>query len=319
MGIYFFYGDEDYLIDAELKKFRDKLDANFSAMNYTTYSKLPYADLISIIRTQPMMFGKMMIVINCLDLLSASLDDKQIKEISSALECNTDMLDIFFVAKYPRDDKKKKPDTRRKIYKLLSKYNKQEFATIPTYKTAELVKHINDMAKSKNIKVNNDAAMLIIENKGNNLREFDVELDKLQLLAYPNKTITKEMVNKICISNEDIFNLTDYIMAGNKGKALLEMKRLLDKKHPLEILAPVQTLLKKWIFFKLNSKTMSCAEMGHKIGMNEFAIKKTLEKLKNIKVKNLVDLRKHLTEAEYRIKSGQAYSPEEELENAIIR
>ena len=90
MGIYFFYGDEDYLIDAELKKFRDKLDANFSAMNYTTYSKLPYADLISIIRTQPMMFGKMMIVINCLDLLSASLDDKQIKEISSALECNTD-------------------------------------------------------------------------------------------------------------------------------------------------------------------------------------------------------------------------------------
>ena len=59
--------------------------------------------------------------------------------------------------------------------------------------------------------------------------------------------------------------------------------------------------------------------MGHKIGMNEFAIKKTLEKLKNIKVKNLVDLRKHLTEAEYRIKSGQAYSPEEELENAIIR
>ena len=130
---------------------------------------------------------------------------------------------------------------------------------------------------------------------------------------------TKEMVNEICISNEDIFNLTDYIMAGNKGKALLEMKRLLDKKHPLEILAPVQTLLKKWIFFKLNSKTMSCAEMGHKIGMNEFAIKKTLEKLKNIKVKNLVDLRKHLTEAEYRIKSGQAYSPEEELENAIIR
>lgn len=319
MAVYFFYGDEDYLIDTELQKFRSKLDENFSAMNYALHDKLSFPDLVSVLRTQPMMFGKMMIVINCFDLLSASLEDKQIEEISSALNNNTDMLDIFFVAKYPKEDKKKKPDSRRKIFKLLSKFNKQEFSSIPTYKTAELISWINKMGKEKGITVQTDAANLIIENVGNDLRQYNIELDKLQLLAYPNKTVTKEMVNEVCISNQDLFNLTDYIMAGKKGKALLEMRRLLDKKHPMELLAPIQTLLKKWIFLKLNSKNMSCAELGHQTGQHEFVVKKTLEKLKNIKAKELVDLRKNLTEAEYRIKTGQAFNPVEELENAIIR
>ena len=53
--------------------------------------------------------------------------------------------------------------------------------------------------------------------------------------------------------------------------------------------------------------------------MHEFLVKKTLEKLKNTPAKTLVELREHLTEAEYKIKTGQAISPVEELENAIIR
>ena len=200
MGIYFFYGDEDYLIDKELKKFRDKLDKNFSEMNYVVYDELSYTDLISVLRTQPMMFGEMMIVINTRklfstgrnreSLLSASLDDNQIKEIESALENNNDMLNIFFVEKYTDNDKTKKPDSRRKIYKVLSKYTTQNFPTIPTYKTTELSNIINSMAKEKKVKLTSDAVIKLIESKGNNLREYDKELEKLQLLAYPETTIT---------------------------------------------------------------------------------------------------------------------------------
>ena len=47
--------------------------------------------------------------------------------------------------------------------------------------------------------------------------------------------------------------------------------------------------------------------------------RKDMVKMKNTKVKYLVDLRKNLTEAEYKIKSGQSFKPEEELENALIR
>ena len=329
MGVYFFYGDEDYLIDQELKKFRSKLDANFSEMNYVVHNELTYPDLISVLRTPPMMFGKMMIVINCaelikegnkkVDLLSASLDDSQIEEISASLENNNEMLDIFFVSRYPRDDKKKKPDARRKIYKTLSKYNPKEFSSIPTYKKEDLISIINKMAKEKEINVEKEAALALIDCKGNNLRDYDTELDKLLLLAYPKNIITQQMVDEICSSTQDLFNLTDYIMEGEKGKALIELRKLLDKKEPMELLYPIQTMLKKWIYMKLNAGKIGNREIGQKLGMHEYVVQKTLGKMKNTKVKTLVDLRNNLAMTEYKIRSGKSINPQEDLENAIIR
>ncbi|MCR5265938.1 MAG: DNA polymerase III subunit delta [Cyanobacteria bacterium RUI128] len=329
MSVYFFYGDEDYLIDKELEKYRAKLDKNFSEMNYTVYDKLEYPDLVSVLRTQPMMFGKMMIVINTHklfksgnkreSLLSASLDDKQISEISAALEDNSEMLDIFFVEKYDRDDKKKAPDSRRKIFKTLSKFNTQTFPSIQKYKTAELISWITKIAKDKKLKINHDAAEALIMAKGNNLREYDTELSKLSLLAHPENIITKQMVNEICTSNEDLFNLTDFIIDNDYGKAMIELRQLLETRHPLEVLVPLQTMLKQWIYMKLHCKTMSHKEIGDKLGrMHEYRVKVTLDKLRNTKLKTLVDLKTRITEAEYKIKTGQVFSPQEELENAII-
>ncbi len=318
MAIYFFYGDEDYLIDEELKSYRSKLDSNFSAMNYTVYDNPSYPDLIAALRTQPMMFGKLMIVINCDKLLSSSLEDSQIKEIESALEGNTENLDIFFVAKYPRNEGKK-PDSRKKIYKVISKYNTKEFPTIKTYKTAELINWINKEAKKHSITLDNNAANILIEQIGNNLREFAIELEKLALLAYPEKKITSDMVKKICISNQDLFNFTDYIMKNDKGKALKELQLLLDKKHPLEILAATQTMLRKWILIKLKSSTMPPSEISKLVGQHEFVVKQTIQKLKNTQLKNLVHLKESLTDAEYKIKSGASLDIISEVENAIIR
>ena len=318
MGIYFFYGDEDYLIDEELKSYRNKLDDNFSAMNYTVYDNPNYPDLIAILRTQPMMFGKLMIVINCEKILSSSLEDSQLKEIEASLASNTDNLDIFFVAKYPRNEGKK-PDSRKKIYKILSKYNSKEFPTIKTYKTAELINWINKEGKKHNITLDSAAANILVEQIGNNLREFSIELEKLALLAYPEKKITSDMVKKVCISNQDLFNFTDYIMKNEKGKALKELRMLLDKKHPLEILAATQTMLRKWILIKLKSSTMPPSEISKLVGQHEFVVKQTIQKLKNTQLKNLVHLKEMLTDAEYKIKSGQSIDIISEVECAIIR
>ncbi len=57
-----------------------------------------------------------------------------------------------------------------------------------------------------------EAIELLIEQIGNNLRQFDGELDKLKLIAYPEKLITRKMVEDIAISNQDLFNITEMIM-----------------------------------------------------------------------------------------------------------
>ena len=160
--------------------------------------------------------------------------------------------------------------------------------------------------------------MLLVEQIGNNLRDFDTELEKLKLIAYPEKVVTKKMVQDICISNQDLFNFTELMLKGEKDKALLEFKNLLDKKHPLELLSAIQTMLRKWILLKVNS-SMSALELSKLTGQHEFVVKQTLTKLKNTKASELIKLKENLFEAECKIKSGEALDMIAEVECAIIR
>lgn len=318
MSVYFFYGEEDFNIEQEIERLKSNLDKNFLEMSYKTYDNPKFPDLISILRTQPMMFGKMLIVINCLDYFSKTFEDKELKEISSALEENNENLDIVFVAQLKRDESKKL-DTRKKLFKTLAKYNSKEFAVIPAYKTAELEAWIQKRAKLRNIKMQPDALKAMITQIGNNLRQLDTELGKLQLIAYPNNIVTAQMVREICISNEDLFAFSDYLIAGEKDKALKEYRKLLDKKYCMEIVSTLQTLVRKWIILKAKASECSFTELSRLTGQHEYVVKLSLQKLKKTNLKDLVKLKKNLTEAEYKIKSGLAPDADAEVENAFFR
>ncbi len=318
MAVYFLYGEEDYNIEQEIGKLKKGLDKNFLEMSFKTYDNPKFPDLISILRSQPMMFGKMLIVINCLDYFSKTFEDKEIKEIESALENNNENLDIVFVAQLPRNEGKKL-DSRKKLFKILKKYNAVECSVIPTYKTAELENWIIKQGKSKGIKLDKNALTAIISQIGNNLRQIDGELDKLKLFAYPNDTVTADMVREICISNEDLFAFSDFLMENERDKALLEYRKLLDTRYPLEILSTLQTMLRRWIILKAKSQSATPMELSRMTGMHEYVVKLTLQKLKKNNLKDLVRLKENLTDAEYRIKSGLALDVEKEVENALFR
>lgn len=317
MAVYFFYGEEDFNIEQEIEKLKKGLDKNFLEMSFKTYDNPKFPDLISILRTQPMMFGKMLVVINCLDYFSKTFDDKEIKQIAEVLEENNDNLDIVFVAQLKRDEGKKL-DSRKKFFKTLSKYNAQEFAVIPTYKTAELEGWIIKQAKAKKLKMDTGAATAMISQIGNNLRQLDTELDKLQLMAYPQNVVTPDMVKEICISNEDLFAFSDYLLEGKKDLALREYRKLLEKKYCMEIVSTLQTMLRRWIILKAKSSECTPMELSRLTGQHEYVVKLTLQKLKKTNLKDLVKLKQNITEAEFKIKSGQAQNAEAEVENAFF-
>lgn len=317
MAVYFFYGEEDFNIEQEIEKLKKGLDKNFLEMSFKTYDNPKFPDLISILRTQPMMFGKMLVVINCLDYFSKTFDDKEIKQIAEVLEENNGNLDIVFVAQLKRDEGKKL-DSRKKFFKTLSKYNAQEFAVIPTYKTAELEGWIIKQAKAKKLKMDTGAATAMISQIGNNLRQLDTELDKLQLMAYPQNVVTPDMVKEICISNEDLFAFSDYLLEGKKDLALREYRKLLEKKYCMEIVSTLQTMLRRWIILKAKSSEYTPMELSRLTGQHEYVVKLTLQKLKKTNLKDLVKLKQNITEAEFKIKSGQAPNAEAEVENAFF-
>jgi uncharacterized protein YbcI len=107
-------------------------------------------------------------------------------------------------------------------------------------------------------------------------------------------------------------------MKNQKDKALLEFKKLTDKKHPLEILAAVQTMLRKWIIIKTKT-SLSPSELSKLTGQHEFVIKQTLAKLKNTSATDLVKLKQNLYEVECKIKSAEALDIISEVEIALIK
>lgn len=313
--IYFFYGDEDFNIDLEVEKLKKDLDPNFLEMSFKTYDHPKFPDLMAILRTQPMMFGKMLIVIEGLKYFTDGFDDKEIKQLTEALEGNSDSLDIIFTAKLPRDEGKKL-DTRRKFFKLLSKYNAKEFPTIPTYKQ-ELSTWITKQAKIYSLNLKTEAVQMLISMIGNNLRQLDSEIQKLAISVLPKDTADENDVKEICTNNEDLFALSDALMQMKYDTALLEYKKLLDKDHPIKILATLQTMVRKWVTLKANSNASSF-ELLKLTGMNEYVIKLTLQKMKNTTLRQLVALKQNLTTCEYRIKSGQALDVEREVADAFL-
>ena len=322
--IYFFYGDEEFNISNKIKEFKSKLDKDFVEMSYKYFNNPKFPDLISVIKSQPMMFGKMLVEINCLGYLSGkssddkAFDDKQFKQLAEALDCSSENVDVVFTAQIPPDSQKK-IDKRKKIFKLLSKYNAQEFNQIPSYKTAELEGWIKQQAKSKDLKISDEVAGAILFQVGSNLRMLDSELEKLKIYA-GKSPVTKEMIKEICVTNEDLFVFIDYLVEGNKSKALLEYQKLLAKKHPLEILSVLHTLLHGRIQIKAYSAKHSPDEIAKIINMHPFRVKMEIQKLKNISLKDLVKLKKNLTDAEYKIKSGQSnLDIDKEIEYAILQ
>jgi len=321
--IYFFYGDEEFNISNEIKKFKEKLDKNFIEMSYKSYSNPKFPDLIAILKTQPMMFGNMLIEINCLSYLSGKsedkgFDDKQLEQIKDALDNCPENLDIIFTAQLPPDSQKK-IDKRKKFFKILSKYNSKEFLQIPSYKTAELETWIKKQAKSKELNLTNDVSSELLIQVGSNLRLLDSELEKLKIYAGKNM-VTKQMVKEICVTNEDLFVFADYLGAGDKTKALVEYKKLLVKKHPLEILSVLHTLLHSKIQIKAYSSKYSPDEIAKLTNMHPYRVKIEIQKLKNTSLKTLVKLKQNLTDAEYRLKSGQAtLELDKEVEIAILQ
>ncbi len=321
--IYFFYGDEEFNISKEIKVLKDKLDKNFIEMSYKVYDNPKFPDLIAIASTLPMMFGKMLIVIDCIKYFSSKsedtgFDDKQLKQLTETLDNCNENLDIVFYA-YSDPEGKKKIDKRKKIFKLLAKYNSKEFPQIPSYKTQELENWIKQQAKTKNLKISNDSVSLLLLKVGSNLRMIDSEIEKLKVFA-GNEAVTNSMIEEICVNNEDLFAFIDYLATGEYSKALTEYQKLVSTRHPLAILLTTHTMLHNKIRIKANSLKSTPDDIAKMLNMHPYRVKLEIQKLKNISLKSLVKLKQNLTNAEYKIKSGQSNMEiSREVEYALLQ
>lgn len=321
MAVFLFYGQEEYLMEQEIKKLKSELlDASFMSMAYKVFDNPNFNTLIECLQAAPLMFGNTLSLIYIDKYLTGnklSLDDKQIEAIDNSLSSLSGSVNIIFICKIPRDENKK-PDSRKKLYKTISKYSLvKEFAQFKTYQK-ELTAQIAKMAKEKELTISTDSVSFLIEQLGSNLTLIDSELEKLKIAIHPKKTIEKNAIKKYCTSSEDVFILADLILQQNKNEILKQYNLLTEKRHPLEIFSVLQTNFQRFIYIKNYEKKLSAKDLSLKLKLHEFIIMKTQEKLRNTSLDKLLKIRENLINAEYKIKTGQTLDGNTVLELALL-
>ena len=315
MPIHFLWGDEDYLIEKATNKIKKEiLGDDVNELNYRAVDNPNFSTFSELIRTNAMMFGDVVIQIKCqkyfLETKSKEkLDEKQVAELISGLNNVSDRVHLILICETPRGEKKK-PDSRKKLYKELVKLTTpQEFPSFRSYEEYKLIPIIKKMAGEIELKINDSEASLLIQTVGSSLRDISVQLEKLKLYAHPENLVAEKMIKDVVSSNTDIFNLVDLILAKNWASAMKLINEILQKEHFLPTLAFLQTAITNMLKTKLYAGSMSTFDLAIKLNQNEFVLKKNIEKLKNVEFQDLVNLKINLTNAEYNLKSGAIKDP----------
>lgn len=335
MPIYLFWGEEEFNLENAVRDLREKIvDLDWALLNHKVFNKPGITDLIDNLRTMPMSMGNLLIEIRAANLFlrgskktsddndsennnKISGSDPLMKKLLDILESVNDNTHILFVCQIPRDSGKK-IDSASKLVKTIQKIGEiREFSPLKFYQDEKLISWIIQRAKVKEVKISTDAAKILLENTGPELKRLDSELEKLKTNAYPAKMITKDNVIALCSGHENVFLLADYWLQDNKIKAITELNKLFERNHPLKITATLQTTIRRWLKIKIESQTKNSFEISKIVNLHKFVVEKELQKLRNISVERLIGLKNKLTQAEYKIKAGEL-EPETSLELVIL-
>lgn len=233
------------------------------------------------------------------------LDDAQVSMLCESFKNIAQGVHVVLLCPVERGDKKK-PDSRKKIYKAIAQSAKiEEFPAYKAYEDYKVAPIVKELAKEKDITLQGDLATLLVQYCGTNIRDLDMHLEKLKLYAYPDKKITPDMLKEVCLLGEDIFSIPDLILKKDYTLALEQISKILQKSHYLEILGFLQTSITNLLKTKVYSSSCSSFDISRKTGQHEFVVKKNLEKLKKTDTKELLRLKLNLTQVEYMLKTGQ--------------
>jgi len=148
-----------------------------------------------------------------------------------------------------------KPDSRLKSTKLLSKCAEvREFSPIPPWKTEELVQRVRQAADKRGVKLTTSAIELLAQCVGNDTRQLNSELEKLELYAgNTNKPLGDEAIAALVRSNtQNSLQLAAAIRQGNTAQALQLVAELMNHNEPaLRIVATLIGCFRTWLWVKL--------------------------------------------------------------------
>lgn len=172
-------------------------------------------------------------------------------------------------------------DANNTLLKAASQHGQVMQSTLP--KGAAIETWVKKRAQSVGVSINPDAAALLANLIGNQLRLLANELDKLATYAGDGATITADDVRKLSahVQEARIFDLTDALAQRNRTQALNILHDLLsDGEPPLKLISTITSQVRSLLLVKeLSQQGMRSGQIASAIGVAPFVADKALRQV----------------------------------------
>ena len=172
-------------------------------------------------------------------------------------------------------------DANNALLKAASQHGQVIQSTLP--KGAAIETWVKKRAQSIGVSISPDAAALLANLVGNQLRLLANELDKLATYVGDGATITADDVRKLSahVQEARIFDLTDALAQRNRTQALNILHDLLaDGEPPLKLISTITSQVRSLLLVKeLAQQGMRAAQIASTIGVAPFVADKALRQV----------------------------------------
>ncbi|NJL49403.1 MAG: DNA polymerase III subunit delta [Leptolyngbyaceae cyanobacterium SM2_5_2] len=251
MPAYYFWGDDDFQLQAAVQDLRQKtLDADWASFNYDvilpTVANGP-VQALSQAMTPPFGCGQRLVWLQN-TTLGQRCPEPVLAELERTLPALPDASVLLLTSA-------SKPDGRSKFYKLFKKYGEiRDFSSIPPWKTDLLYQQVEAVAKAKAVALAPQTIELLVDAVGNDTRQLHLELEKLALYWNdPQRPIPAEVASAlVTVSTQTSLQLAAAIRQGEISRALGLVEDLLNRSEPaLRIVATLVSQFRLWLWLKV--------------------------------------------------------------------
>ena len=292
---YLLYGTNDYLINQEIEKLKEKNNITDNDVTRYDYTETLIKDIIDDATLVPLFSNKKMIIVDNSTIFESTSKKEDTVVLEKYLSSTNDFTILIFI------DKVDKLDERKKIYKLLKDNNSViECNTL----------NINNLVKEKfeSYKIESSTITKFINRVGTNPYNLINEIEKLKIFKINEKVITDEDIKFASKNIEDnIFDLINYIVNKNSEKVIDIYHDLLSRgSEPIAILVLIANqfriiLQSKLLYYKGYTEK----DIASTLSIHPYRVKLAIQNSRNYSNELLIEYIDKLATLDYEIKSGE--------------
>ena len=302
-NLYFFHGEETFLLSHYLGQIRKKLldplteSFNYHRLTAETFDIREFADAVE---NLPMMAEHTLVQVDDIDPFKMNEDDRtKMAEIFSDIPDYCTVIFTYLTVAW-------KPDKRlKKLWEAVSQHGQVvEFAK---QEQRDLVAWITRHFQARQKRITPDLCIYLIEITGGTMTALSGEIDKI--CAYSGaEHIHKSDIDAVTepVLDAVVFGMTDQLSRGRYDLALLDLHKLFKmQQEPLSILGAVGTNFRRISTARiLLDHGKNASELQRLYSMTEYPARKTMEAARKFRPEFCRKASELILETDYKIKTS---------------